>query len=244
MCVSDGSRETLPGKMASLEVALQETREDPSYDSRPHGKPAFLSSAAPTPSLQQCIPTSPPAGSAPALGVLAQGLDPIPPGPNEHIPSINCSAGPVWGEARTKAPWVGAAFPVDDLQLLLASSPSRWIILPCRVCNYRLCHLAGWGTGADGRMFILRVPPAGCLGQRGGRRQRSGESSDGCVQRGGNVPPGRELIGRKPSPNRPPCCKGRTSRCCRRCQLGKDKDAVAGWEEERVWPRDGGRDGQ
>lgn len=86
-------------------------------------------------------------------------------------------------------------FPMDDLQLLPASSPSRWIILLCRVCNYRLCHLPGWGAGADGRMFILRVPPAGCLGQQGGQRGRSGESNDGCVQRGGNITPGRELAG-------------------------------------------------
>lgn len=84
----------------------------------------------------------------------------------------------------------------DYLQLLPASSPLCWIILLCRVCNYRLCHLPGWSAGADGRMFVLQVPPAGSLGQRGGRRGCNGKSNDGNVQRGGNVPQGRELAGR------------------------------------------------
>lgn len=66
-----------------------------------------------------------------------------------------------------KVPWVGAAFPVDDLQLLPASSPSRRIILLCRVCNYRLCHLPGWGAGADGRMFIFASPTSWVLGAAG-----------------------------------------------------------------------------
>lgn len=50
------------------------------------------------------------------------------------------------------------------------------------------------------------------------------------------MPLGRELTGR----NLQTVCKGRTSQCC---QLGKDKDVAAGWEEEWVWLRDGGRDG-
>lgn len=45
-------------------------------------------------------------------------------------------------------------------------------------------------------MFVLQVPPAGSLGQRGGRRECNGKSNDGNVQRGGNVPQGRELAGR------------------------------------------------
>lgn len=44
---------------------------------------------------------------------------------------------------------MGAAFPTDDLQLLPASSPPRWIILLCQVCNYSLCHPSpGLGHGS------------------------------------------------------------------------------------------------
>lgn len=58
---------------------------------------------------------------------------------------------------HTEALWVGAAFPMDDLQLLPASSSPRWIILLCQVCNYSLCHLPGWAMGAGGRMFVLNL---------------------------------------------------------------------------------------
>lgn len=95
------------------------------------------------------------------------GLDPIPPGPDEHIHSTNCSARPVWGEACTKALWVGAAFPVDDLQLLPASSPSRWIILLCRVHNYRLCHLPGLGRGSRWEDVYFASPTSWVLGAAG-----------------------------------------------------------------------------
>lgn len=168
-CMSGSSREALRGKMASGEP------EDPKFPSWPHGKRVFLSSAAPNHSQLQCIPTSPCAGSAPALGVLTPRWTASRLCPTSTLP-VQIAA--VWGEARTKALWVGASFPTDALQLLPASSLLCWIISLHRVCNYRLCHLPGWGAGADGRMFILQVPPAGCLGQRGGRRGHGGERDD------------------------------------------------------------------
>lgn len=70
VCMSDGSLEALPRKIASLEDTLQQTPGIPVWL---HGKAAFLRSAAPNPSVHQHIPPSPPAPSAPALGVLTQG---------------------------------------------------------------------------------------------------------------------------------------------------------------------------
>lgn len=144
VCMSDGSLEALPRKMASLENTLQQT---PGISVWLHGKPAFLSSAAPNPLVHQHIPSSPPAASAPALGVLTQG------------PGAHSQCEPSWFGVKehTEALWVGAAFPMDDLQLLPASSSPRWIILLCQVCNYSLCHLPGWAMGAGGRMFVLNL---------------------------------------------------------------------------------------
>lgn len=198
ICMSDSSREAPRGKMAS---------GDPKFPSWPHGKGLFLSSAAPNHSLLQCIPTSPCAGSAPALRLLTQRWTPSRLRPASALP-VQTAA--VWGEAHAKAPWVGASFLTDALQLLPASSPLRWIISLHRVCNYRLCHLPGWGAGADGRMFILQVPPAGCLGQRGGRRGCSGERDDAAFR--------EEGISREKPPNHPLCYEEATSRCCQCCR--------------------------
>lgn len=74
VCMSDGSLEALPRRMASLEDTLQHTPGIPVWL---HRKPASLSLAAPNPWEHQHILTSPPAPSAPALGVLT--------GPGEHI---------------------------------------------------------------------------------------------------------------------------------------------------------------
>ena len=87
--------------------------------------------------------------------------------PDEQSHARNGSARTVWGEAHTKALGLGATFPPDELQLLPASSPSRWLILLRRACNYRLRHRPGWGAGADGRVFILPSPTSPALGAAG-----------------------------------------------------------------------------
>lgn len=96
-----------------------------------------------------------------------------------HRRTFAVQTGLVWGEAHTEALWVGAAFPMDDLQLLPASSPPRWIILLCQVCNYRLCHLPSWAAGAGGRMFVLS-PTSWVPGAQEGRLGCSGGSDGGC----------------------------------------------------------------
>lgn len=72
VCMSDGSLEALPRRMASLEDTLQQTPGIPVWL---QGKPAFLISAAPNPSGHQHIPTC----------TVSSGTGGAPTGPREHI---------------------------------------------------------------------------------------------------------------------------------------------------------------
>lgn len=74
--MSEGSLEALPRKTASLEDTLQQTPGIPVWL---HGKAAFLSSAAPNPSVHQHIPTC-------TISSSTRGAHP---GPKEHIDGMN-----------------------------------------------------------------------------------------------------------------------------------------------------------
>lgn len=116
---------------------------------------------------------------------------------------------------------MGAAFPTDALQLLPASSPSPWIILLCRVCDYPCVISLPGALEQMGGCLSCQSHQLGAWGSRDAKGMQWGQQRWLCSE-GRKWSPREGISREKPLP----------------CSKGKDKDAVAGWEEEWVWMRD------